>query len=206
MKARAAIRHATRDDLAAVYDVCLRTADAGADATGLYDDPMLPGHVWAGAYVMLEPTLAFVLEDDLGVAGYVLGALDTAVFEQRCERSWWPDLRRRYDDQVTIPSIDRTPDEHAVSHIHRPSVTPPEIAGVYPSHLHIDLLPRAQGSGTGRRLIETELDAMRSLGSPAAHLGVSRANTKAIGFYEHLGWHKVMDTDDTVVLGRRLDR
>ena len=42
--------------------------------------PHLLGRRWVGPYCALSPTLAFVLEDDLGVCGYVLGALNTRDF------------------------------------------------------------------------------------------------------------------------------
>ncbi|HET6665226.1 MAG TPA: hypothetical protein VFG94_13245, partial [Acidimicrobiales bacterium] len=80
----------------AVYDICVRTGAAGEDATRLLRDPALPGHVYAGPYLVLAPDLAFVVEDDDGVAGYILGAADTTEFEDRLEREWWPGLRRRY--------------------------------------------------------------------------------------------------------------
>jgi hypothetical protein len=70
-------------DFDAVYKVCLKTGDAGRDATHLYKDPKALGHLYVGPYVTLKPSLAFVLEDELGVCGYVLGALDTKIFRER---------------------------------------------------------------------------------------------------------------------------
>lgn len=42
--------------------------------------------------------------------------------------------------------------------------------------------------GWGRRLIETELDALRRAGVKGVQLGVSPTNPRASGFYEHLGF------------------
>ena len=50
---------------------------------------------------------------------------------------------------------------------------PTPVVARYPSHLHIDLLPRAQGQGHGRLLIESLLDLLRAEGSGGVHLGVS---------------------------------
>ncbi|RYH05342.1 MAG: GNAT family N-acetyltransferase, partial [Alphaproteobacteria bacterium] len=55
-----AVRKATPADLPAIYDICLRTADAGVDATALYGDPRMPGTVWAAPYAVLEPDFTFV--------------------------------------------------------------------------------------------------------------------------------------------------
>jgi hypothetical protein len=52
----------------------------------LYSDPRLIGHVYVGPYAVLEPELSFIVEDADGVAGYVLGAANTALFEERLER------------------------------------------------------------------------------------------------------------------------
>ncbi|HUG86762.1 MAG TPA: hypothetical protein VMM13_19490, partial [Euzebya sp.] len=63
------IRHVQAGDLADVYDVCVRTADAGADARGVYRDDDLMPDIFAGPYVALEPELAFVLDDGSRVVG-----------------------------------------------------------------------------------------------------------------------------------------
>ena len=59
------------EDLDALYDICLKTGDTGEDATHLYDDPKLLGHLYAAPYAVLEPDLTFVLEDGAGVCGYI---------------------------------------------------------------------------------------------------------------------------------------
>lgn len=167
-----------------LYEICLRTADRGGDATGLFADPRLPGELYVGPYLALAPRLAFVLDPGDGVpVGYVLGALDTDAFTEACERSWWPALRRRYPD-VAEPA---TPDERAVALIHHPPVWSAEVIARYPSHLHIDLLPEAQGRGHGRALMERLFRELAAAGSPGLHLGVARANERAVGFYRRLG-------------------
>ena len=47
------------------------------------------------------------------------------------------------------------------------------------------MLPDVQGGGRGGRMLGTLLDALSAAGSPGVHLGVSPANLRAIGFYEH---------------------
>ena len=72
------VRRFAEPDTPALYDVCLRTADVGDDATHLHREPSLPGHVWLGPYLALEPDLAWVVDDGNGrPLGYVVGALDT---------------------------------------------------------------------------------------------------------------------------------
>lgn len=187
------IRQARPSDRDALYEICLRTADAGADGSHLYDDLELPGQMWAGAYLALQPDLAFVYEDGSGTAGYVLGALDTVEFEVRCESQWWSLLRHQYPNPVDVPRGERTRDQGLHRAFHRPTRTPVEPISRFPSQLHIDLLPRAQGAGHGVEMMSTLFDALRAMGSPGVHLGVSPRNTRAVRFYQHLGCSTLAD-------------
>ena len=180
----AEIRPYRVSDLGALYHVCLATGQSGQDATHLYRDPKIVGHIYAGPYGVLEPESAFVLEDEDGVGGYIIGAFDTHAFEKRLEAEWWPALRERYAD----PAAPQTPDERMAWLMHHSPRTPRRIAEPYPSHLHIDLLPRFQGGGWGKRMIDTWLGAMKARGSRGAHLGVGFANERAIRFYRAYGF------------------
>jgi ribosomal protein S18 acetylase RimI-like enzyme len=193
------IRSAVTTDRDALYDVCLRTGRAGEDATGLLEDGDLYGHVYAGQYLALEPDFAFVADLDGVVHGYVVGALDTAAFEVRCEREWWPMLRERYP----LPADGTEVDRWLVGLIHQPYITDPLLTERYPSHLHINLLPAVQGAGHGARLIQALLQRLTAAGSTGVHLGVDRRNDHAIGFYEHLGFTR-RDHDNGVLFTRRL--
>src|SRR5690606_24125337 len=75
-----------------------------------------------------------------------------------------------------------------VARIHHPPATDPDLLVDHPSHLHIDLLPSVQGAGFGRRLLERLFEQLAVAGSPGVHLGVSTANTRAIGFYRAMGF------------------
>ena len=182
------IRRYRSGDFRDLYRVCLRTGKSGDDATPLYRDPDLLGHIYAAPYGLFEPALAFVVEDELGVGGYCLGALDTKAFEERLEERWWPALRRRYPEPDTGRRDQWTPDERAVYLIHHPWRSDADIVADYPSHLHIDLLPRLQASGFGRQLITTLIAALRGQRSCGVHLYVPPGNYRAAEFYRHLGF------------------
>lgn len=183
----AEIRPYQSADLDDLYRICLQTAASGTDATALVSDPMLPGHVFAAPYAIFEPSLAWVAVDAAGVAGYVLGALDTPAFEERLEHDWWPALRATYPDPRQLTDTLSEPERIALQAIHEPFTTDPALVSRYPSHLHIDLLPRLQGRGFGRRLIETLFAALRANRSRGVHLHVGRANQRAAAFYRHVG-------------------
>ena len=200
----AGIRPFRSADTDALYAVCLGTGDDGEDASALYDDPRLLGEIFVGPYLEYSPGLAWVYADDDDRArGYVLGVLDSTAFDYQLDATWWPDLRRRHplDDPPRNPR-----DRELVEYLHDPARRPAELAEQYPSHLHIDLLPDVQGGGRGGAMIRTLLEALVAAGSLGVHLGVARRNTRAIGFYEHLGFAS-LDSDvagNELVMGRRL--
>jgi ribosomal protein S18 acetylase RimI-like enzyme len=184
-------------DLPALYRICLLTGDNGNDASALFRDPELLGHLYAAPYGLFEPALAFVLTDNGAPCGYVLGAADTAAFFARCEAEWFPALRARY----ALPDpADRSPDANLSRSIHTVHTVFPERAP-YRAHLHIDLLPQAQGAGWGRRMMTTLLNALRKRDVPGVSLGVSPKNTRAIGFYTHLGFHQIESPDGRSAYG-----
>ncbi|PTA66649.1 GNAT family N-acetyltransferase [Deinococcus arcticus] len=197
------LRPAREADRAALYRICLETGDSGQDASGLYADPQLLGHIYAGPYLSFAPDCAFVLEDAAGVGGYVLGAPDTAAFEATLAREWWPALQGVYPEPLTPPEA-RTPDERLIWLLHHPRRTSQALLERYPAHLHIDLLPRVQGGGRGRALMTTLLHALRVAGSPGVHLGVGERNTRAQGFYRHLGFEELGRSPGAVTFGLRL--
>lgn len=198
----ATIRPYSPADLEALYDVCVRTAASGDDLTPLIGDARLPGHLYAAPYGVLQPQLAFVVHDDLGVGGYVVGTADTAQFERRLEIDWLPALRVRYPEG----SAGREPDDRLISLLHHPPTQHADVLGDYPAHLHIDLLPRVRGQGLGRALIERFILEVARAGASGVHVGVNPANERAVGFYGRLGFEKIREDHVSIVLGRRLDR
>jgi ribosomal protein S18 acetylase RimI-like enzyme len=197
------IRPAERADRQELYDINAETGAAGGDARPLYRHVELLAEIWVGPYLEFEPELAFVAEDGDGPVGYVLGAADTSAFEAECERRWWPALRARYPEPPS-GSAD-TPDAELIHRIHHPPLTPASVVAEFPAHLHIDIRERGQGRGVGRRLMTSLLDALARRRVAGVHLDVDVDNTRAIGFYEHLGFRLVDQPDDGgLTLGLRL--
>ena len=182
-------------DLGELYRICLLTADSGQDGTALFRDPRLPGEVFVGPYVAFEPSLAFVAEDAASVGGYIVAALDSEAFERRLEEKWWPALRARYPEppQDLAEGIS-LPERYMLHDIHHPWGTRPDLAERFPSHLHINLEPRMQGTGIGRQLIATLISSLRARGSRGLHLLVGRSNQRAVRFYRRVGFSELPST------------
>ncbi|ODT22483.1 MAG: GNAT family N-acetyltransferase [Kaistia sp. SCN 65-12] len=188
------LRRADLADMPAVYRVCLKTGDAGKDATAREDDPDALGHMFIGPYLVLEPRFAFVLDGPSGVAGYIMGALDTPVFYARMERDWLSALRRRIPDPGQDES--RWTGSDWVRHrIHHPPYPYPAALHAFPSHGHIDFLAEARGQGWGKRGFRHLMDALAEAGSPGMHLDVHPDNASAIAFYEKLGFAPVLSDE-----------
>lgn len=178
----AVLRGYDPDHLAQMYRICLLTGDAGADASTLYRDPDLLGHLYCGPYPAADPSLTFLVVDDEGVAGYLVGTADSVAFAAWQERAWWPALRARYP----LGADDGSVDQALVAQMHRPPLVVPPPG--HPAHLHVDLLPRLQGQGWGRRLIAAFVAALAERGVPGLFLQADPRNTGALAFYARLGF------------------
>ena len=191
-------------DDAALSDICLRTADHGSDATGLFDDDDIWGAVFARPYAERHPDFAFVVadEDDRAI-GYVVATPDTEAFEEWFHREWWPRFAARWPE----PSPDDTSRQAATlryAYGRRAGAEP--FAEAYPAHLHIDLLPAAQGQGWGRRLIDRVSEQLRAAGVTRLHLVASAANTGALAFYDRLGFERLPSSPGAQAFGIDLAR
>lgn len=196
------VRTVAESDIDAIYDICVRTADAGGDARGQYSSDRLMGDLFAIPYVRLAPEHAYVLDDGRGQAvGYVLGAPDTVRFAERYEREWIPATA----DRLPRPAVPaESPDDAMLALHHNPRrMVVAEVAD-YPAHLHIDLLPDWQGKGWGRQLMARFLDSLRAAGVPAVHLAMLSSNVAARSFYDRLGFLElvVADPGPLTYLGR----
>lgn len=171
-------------DRAALYEICVKTADAGGDATGILGDDSLWGDLFVVPYVERHPDLAWVVETEDGRAiGYIVATDDTDAFYAWFRDEWWPTRAGRHPR----PAEPATREEHMVEYGYSrmPGIEPN--AADHPAHLHIDLLPEAQGQGLGRRLMETLFAELARRGVSGLHLGIDPNNTGAARFYERLG-------------------
>jgi ribosomal protein S18 acetylase RimI-like enzyme len=188
-----------------LYRICLETGDSGKDASPQFTDPELLGAFYAAPYAVLEPDLTFVLQDESGVCGYILGTRDSNRFADWMEREWLPAWRAKHPLTVQAHSSPETLsyEERIIGLIHR-GYTPYDCILEYPAHLHIDLLPRAQSQGWGRALMNTFLERLREIKVSGVHLGVGKSNSGAIQFYERLGFERLEPNAYALVMGMKL--
>jgi ribosomal protein S18 acetylase RimI-like enzyme len=197
------IRSAVGPDIPYLYEICLKTGDAGKDASGLFYDSLLLGQYYAAPYFFHDPSLCFIAEYQGIPQGYILTAAETEAFNQWMEQVWLPPLCRRYPEPYPSERTKSPFERHLVSLLHQP-LTSPDRAPLpsYPAHLHIDLLPSIQGQGAGNMLMRTLWNALTRRGCPGVHLGVSKSNPRAIAFYHKEGFSTLQDHEQWLMLGK----
>ena len=155
--------------------ICLATASERARTD--------PKHTEFTLLMYCDPYLEygtnFMLVDDDGVAhGYVLCCED---FD-----SWKP-LFEPYAEKIRAISA-----EHA-ERVDGELAYFEEKKDLYPAHLHIDIEESYTGGGNGRKLIDTLLDTLRAHGVRGITFGAAPGNTRAAGFYEHMGFKQLTE-------------
>jgi ribosomal protein S18 acetylase RimI-like enzyme len=188
-------------DLPHVYDICRLTGNSGKDSTGLYSDNYILGQYYAAPYPIRDPRCCFILARGELPVGYVLGTRDTAGFTKWALSSWLPALRARYP-LSSQPGL--SPEEIGIRKTIHADPPLPEFIDSYPAHLHIDILPEGQGSGWGKKLMDSFMDRLIQLECPGVHLGVSKKNERAIGFYSRYGMTRLWEDEGTVVYAMKL--
>lgn len=196
------IRPYAPGDRAECFDICVRTADAGTDARGKYSDDALMGDLFFAPYVDLDPRLAFVVHDGRRCVGYVVATENTRSFVAEYRARLLPAFASKYPRSVSP----RSAEESMIDLGHDPErLLIPEVDD-YPAHLHIDVLPQAQGRGYGRRLIEIVGAALADRGVQRLHLTMVAANHGARAFYDRLGFFELSRGDGLITLGVSLAR
>ena len=192
------IRSYKSADTSAVYEICLKTGNSGQDATHSFSDPLVLGHIYVGPYMEFEPQSVFILEDDQGPCGYIMGVLDSQTYYQWMHSEWLPKIRVDYKKPTGNPDIwDET--EKITNLLFHP--VSQRLLPDFPSHLHIDLLSRAQGKGQGKLMMDRFIDYLRYNKIPGVHLELSSKNDRAFNFYRKYGMQELDRDNESIIMG-----
>ena len=180
-------------DLARVREICLLTGAAGGDATGRWSSDALLPDLFVEPYVTVAPGWAWVVElegqdgdgpDGAQVEGYLVAVSDTMAFV-----SWWTDIWTPwFAAGYPRPELPFSEEDDLVMRGFYPSVMEIEELADYPAHLHIDLMPAAQGKGWGRKMIGRLRSELADVGVPGVFAALDAENVTARGFYERIGF------------------
>jgi len=192
------IRSYKSADTSAAYEICLKTGNSGQDATHLFSDPLVLGHIYVGPYMEFEPQSVFILEDDQGPCGYIMGVLDSQKYYQWMHSEWLPKIRVDYKKPTGDP--DTWNETEKITNL----LFQPELQRLFPgfpAHLHIDLLSRAQGKGQGKLMMDRFIDYLRYNKISGVHLELSSKNDRAFNFYRKYGMQELDRNNESIFMG-----
>lgn len=193
------IRNAKFQDIPYLYEIALKTGNAGSDATSLFNNPYTVGYYYSTPYIHFEPQLCFVaLDSNQEPSGYIVATSDTVLYNSWFNTNWLPPLKTMY--KLATPKTDE--EERIIKQIMKGQGQGLWEHSGYPAHLHINLLPKLQGKGLGRGLIESLLTKLSDMKVKGVHLGVDGKNKNAIGFYKALGFEILEETQWGYYMGK----
>ena len=181
-------------DKEGIYRVCLQTGDAGQDASALYKNASLLGDLYVGPYLAFQPEHAWVIEDDVGICGYVLAVKDTSCYQNWFMTEWLPEIQK--NRQAPVSGVEpESPDDALLASLFDFSMYQPSWLPLFPAHFHIELLERIQGKGYGTQWMMEMLKSLQKQGCQGVHLGMHPDNKRALSFYEKLGFEVLEHAD-----------
>ncbi|KAM4537405.1 protein O-GlcNAcase [Odontesthes bonariensis] len=168
--------------------------------------PDVVGDRCLGPCLALSPEYSFILEDELGVCGCVLGIVDVRSFAKRCQASWIPAMRDKYPPkgnntnpktQDLIQLMEEDQGEYPDSLLYH-----------FPSQLRLDALPELVDISVSRTLLTTLLTALKANGSQGVFCEVQPTDRQRLEFLTKLGFLEILRGEarsrEGVVLGRLL--
>lgn len=191
----------------ALYNICLKTCDDGLDGSSVFPDNLqLMGDKLIGKFLTLSPEYGFVIEDDMGICGYTVAALDARELGKKVEVAWLPTMHEKYQAPAKKDSC--SPVEEVIQGFYADQKTvSDEVYNQFPSVLRLDVLTsRVEDPALPRRLLACVLSALKCNGSKGVHCELSVGDKFLIDFYSKLGFFPVTSMgeigEDTVYLGR----
>ncbi|XP_021925094.1 protein O-GlcNAcase isoform X2 [Zootermopsis nevadensis] len=189
-----------------IYDICRRTCMDGMDGTDCFRDcPDIVGDKFVGGFLTLTPEFCFVVEDDVGLVGYALAALDSKQFHKKLELSWIPEMCHKYPkpEKSSGETLSNTEDFRMWFHTLKGEV-PESIHNQHPSVMCCSLLTNVFDQSVAKRLVTCLLAALRANGSFGVHVQVNSKDRYMIEFYGKLGFLELSPglSPDTTYVGR----
>ncbi|XP_008434184.1 protein O-GlcNAcase [Poecilia reticulata] len=186
-----------------VRQLHLRT-QGGQESTVAHPDVI--GDRCLGPCLALSPEYSFILEDELGICGCVLGILDVRSFAKRCQASWIPAMRDKYppkgssthsNTQDLVKLMEEDQGEYPDSLLYH-----------FPSQLRLDALPELVDVSVSRTLLTALLTALKANGSQGVFCEVQPTDQQRLEFLTKLGFLEILRGEarsrEGVVLGRLL--
>lgn len=189
------VRPYCQQDKAAVYEVCRRTCDDGADGTEIFpENPDLIGDKLIGSFLQGNHEYCFVVEDSEGVCGYVLASLDAREHHNKMDSEYTPSMCVKYPKPEATEGL--SPSEEMICGFYgQKSVLPDSLYSAYPSILRMDMLPNrvpAVDADASRRALACAVAALKVNGSHGIFAEVHVGDVSTAEAYAKLGFFRLM--------------
>jgi ribosomal protein S18 acetylase RimI-like enzyme len=166
-------------------------AGEGAPSASLWGHEESEAAVYLVPYMDLEPESLFVAVVDGALVGYLAGCLDSSRFPSERERMEKAIRRYRlFFRPRTAVFFARGMVDSALAMVRREPTAGDFVDPRWPAHLHINVARPARGTGAADGLMNGWLDRLRATGSPGCHLQTLVENTRAVRFFERMGFAK----------------
>ncbi|WP_119731404.1 GNAT family N-acetyltransferase [Thermomonospora amylolytica] len=178
---------ADREELRKLFE----RAGEGAPTASLWGHAESEAAIYLYPYMELEPESLFIAVDDGVMVGYLTGCLDTSSFPS--EDKLLEQAVRRHRLLLRprpMAFFARTLIDTAWAAIRRQPTASGFTDERWPAHLHINVAPEARGKGAADGLMRAWQDRLRQAGSPGCHLQTLVENTRAVRFFERMGFVK----------------
>ena len=180
------VRPYAPDDRAVIRRMSHRIGYMGEPADWYWRHAESFAEIWTGYYTDREPESLLVAVRDGTIVGYLTGCVDSRRAPSPVQALTGAALRfGLFFRPGTAEFLWR-----GLADTIRQGGTPSgEVDDPrWPSHLHVNLLPEARGSGAGGALMRAWFSRLGELGSPGCHLGTLLENGRATGFFERMGF------------------
>jgi ribosomal protein S18 acetylase RimI-like enzyme len=145
--------------------------------------------IYLNPYMDLAPDSLFVAVRDGALVGYLTGCLDSAKFPSESERVGRAIRKYRLAFRPrTAPFFARAALDAASVALRREPTAREFHDARRPAHLHINLTPEARGTGAADALMNRWFDRLKETGSPGCFLQTLVENTRAVRFFQRMGF------------------
>ena len=122
-----------------------------------------------GGFLCLSSEYCFIVEDEIGICGYALAALDAQQFNKKLEISWTPELNRKYPAPTEKLTAGQklSPVEQLINDMHSKSevyIIPEALRKSHPSVVKMSLLPHIMDLSVPKRILACIIAALKANG------------------------------------------
>lgn len=163
-------------------------AGEGAPTASLWGHEESEAAVYLTPYMDLEPDSLFVAVVDGEPAGYLAGSLGTAVPSESARMSRVIRQHRLVLRRGPAAFFARSLLDLAGAAVRRRPLAGELDDPRWPAHLHINVIFSARGTGAAAALMQHWFDRLRDAGSPGCYLQTLVENSRAVRFFERMGF------------------